>query len=207
MDLLCPRHREFWKPTPSPAAVLYSVIHSPFFHQTNAVQCVLYFFFGPESRYLRGGSGAAQSGKHYGGFRRIDPAPLTASDFLAPLAHAAHPCVALPAVAYAVEFMWTSIFVTVEIPQLFPELFGFNSQQTGLQMIAVIVGTLIGEQVGGRASDLWMARRRKRLGGRTPEPEFRLWLSYFGFALCIIGIVVFLVCSHFPLRPRGRLNL
>lgn len=99
----------------------------------------------------------------------------------------------IPAVAYAMEFLWTSIMVTVEIPQLFPELFGFNTQQNGLQMIAVIVGTIIGEQVGGRMSDLWMSMRRRKLGGRAPEPEFRLWLSYFGFVLCVVGLVVFLV--------------
>lgn len=93
------------------------------------------------------------------------------------------------------EFLWTSIMVTVEIPQLFPELFGFDTQQNGLQMIAVIVGTIVGEQVGGRMSDLWMSMRRRRLGGRTPEPEFRLWLSYFGFVLCIVGVVVFLVSN------------
>lgn len=110
-----------------------------------------------------------------------------------PLSYVAHPCVLLPAVAYAMEFLWTSIMVTVEIPQLFPELFGFNAQQNGLQLIAVIIGTIIGEQVGGRMSDLWMSWRGKRLGGRSPEPEFRLWLSYSGFALGIVGVVVFLV--------------
>lgn len=56
---------------------------------------------------------------------------MTWYDFVEPLAYAARPCVMLPAVAYAMEFLWTSIMTTVEIPQLFPELFGFNTQQTG----------------------------------------------------------------------------
>lgn len=118
---------------------------------------------------------------------------MTWYDFVEPLVYAARPCVLLPAVAYAMEFLWTSIMTTVEIPQLFPELFGFNTQQTGLQMISVIVGTIVGEQIGGRSSDLWMSMRRRKLSGRSPEPEFRLWLGYFGFALCIIGVIVFLV--------------
>lgn len=126
-------------------------------------------------------------------FRRIDKTPMTWYDFVEPLAYAARPCVMLPAVAYAMEFLWTSIMTTVEIPQLFPELFGFNTQQNGLQMISVIVGTIVGEQIGGRMSDLWMSMRRKKLSGRSPEPEYRLWLSYFGFVLCVIGVVVFLV--------------
>lgn len=95
------------------------------------------------------------------------------------------------------EFLFSSIMITVEIPQLFPELFGFNTQQNGLQLVSVIIGTLIGEQLGGRMSDLWMSRRRKKLNGRDPEPEFRLWLSYFGFALCITGVVVFLVQLYY----------
>lgn len=131
--------------------------------------------------------------KQYTSFRRIDKTPLTWYDFFEPMVHAAHPCVMLPTIAYAMEFLWTSIMVTVEIPQLFPVLFGFNTQQNGLQMIAIIIGTIIGEQMGGRMSDAWMLMRRRKLGGLNPNPEFRLWLSYFGFALCIIGIVVFLV--------------
>lgn len=103
----------------------------------------------------------------------------------------------IPSCAYAMEFMWTNIMVTVEIPQLFPELFGFNAQQNGLQMIAIIIGTVIGEQIGGRMSDSWMNMRRRKLNGRSPEPEYRLWLSYFGYALCIIGVAVFLVQLYY----------
>lgn len=173
--------------------------------QTNAVQFILYFFLGPESRYLRGSEATDEersrpaAKRQYWSFRRIDKTPMTWYDFVEPLTHAAHPCVVLPAVAYAMEFLWTSIMVTVEIPQLFPELFGFNTQQNGLQMIAVIVGTIIGEQIGGRVSDMWMrAGRRRKPDGAAPAPEFRLWLSYFGFSLCIIGVVVFLVSCAFP---------
>ncbi|POS72257.1 hypothetical protein DHEL01_v209358 [Diaporthe helianthi] len=168
---------------------------------TNGVQLVLYFFFGPESRYIRGSQpprpedekNKSDFKKQYMSFRRIDKNPMTWYDFVEPLVYAARPCVMLPAVAYAMEFLWTSIMTTVEIPQLFPELFGFNTQQNGLQMISVIVGTIVGEQIGGRMSDVWMSPRRKKLGGRSPEPEYRLWLSFFGFLLCIFGVIIFLV--------------
>ncbi|KAK7747508.1 hypothetical protein SLS53_001763 [Cytospora paraplurivora] len=170
---------------------------------TNGVQLALYFFFGPESRYVRG-SEVPETERHksdfqrqYVSFRRIDKTPITWYDFVEPLKYVAHPCVLLPAIAYAMEFLWTSIMVTVMIPQLFPELFGFNAQQNGLQLISVIIGTIIGEQIGGRMSDMWMSKRRRRLDGRSPEPEFRLWLSYFGFVLCIVGLVVFLVQIYY----------
>lgn len=180
--------------------------------QVNGLQLILYFFFGPESRYIRASEATeiqvaateetkkpepSAFKKQYMSFGRIDKTPLTFYDFVEPLTHAAHPCVVIPACAYAMEFLWTSIMVTVEIPQLFPELFGFNTQQNGLQMIAVIVGTIIGEQIGGRVSDLWMNMRRRKLDGRNPEAEYRLWLSYFGYALCITGLVVFLVQLYY----------
>ncbi|KUI69343.1 hypothetical protein VM1G_05060 [Cytospora mali] len=164
---------------------------------TNGVQLVLYFLFGAETRYIPGsdapGKHKSDFQKQYINFGRIDKTPLTWYDFVRPLSYVARPCVMLPAVAYSMVFLWAFVMTTIEIPQLYPELFGFNAQQTGIQLISVVIGTIIGEQVGGRMSDMWMSARRKRLGGRSPEHEFRLWLSYFGFALCIIGLVVFLV--------------
>lgn len=98
----------------------------------------------------------------------------------------------LPAISYSMIFLFGSIMVTIEIPQLFGEKFGFNTQQLGLQYIGMILGNVIGEQIGGFSSDRWMAWRRKRVG-HLLEPEFRLWLSYFGHILTIVGVVVFLV--------------
>ena len=43
-----------------------------------------------------------------------------------------------------------------------------------------------------------MARRQTKTNSRT-EPEYRLWLSYSGFILAIVGLVVFLVqTAHAP---------
>lgn len=56
-------------------------------------------------------------------------------------------------------FLWGNIVMTVETGQLFPEKFGFNPQQVGLQNISLIVGSVIGEQMGGFLSDWWMWRR------------------------------------------------
>lgn len=89
-------------------------------------------------------------------------------------------------------FLWGSIVLTIEIPQAFPEKFGFNTQQVGLQFIGVIVGSVIGEQIGGLISDRWMALRQKKTGV-PPAAEYRLWLSYIGHALTIAGVVVFAV--------------
>ena len=88
-------------------------------------------------------------------------------------------------------FLFGSIMVTFEIPQIFPAKFGLDTQQVGLQYLGVIIGTVIGEQFGGIASDKWMWQREKK--GLAPKPEYRLWLSYGGHLLTICGLVVFLV--------------
>lgn len=56
--------------------------------------------------------------------------------------------------------------------------------------MALIIGSIIGEQLGGRLSDWWMNAEARKTGER-PQPEHRLWLSYGGFALAIVGLLVF----------------
>lgn len=45
-----------------------------------------------------------------------------------------------------------------------------------------------------------MAARRR--GGKTPRPEFRLWVSYLGYAAVIVGLVIFCVQTR-DLAPQG----
>lgn len=138
-------------------------------------------------------------------FRRIDPTPFTLFEFISPLRMVAYPCVMIPAAAYAMVFLFGSVLVTVEIPQLFAEKFHFNAQQLGLQFLGLIVGSIIGEQIGGHASDLWMRARERKVGPGKHVPEFRLWLSYAGYLLTICGIVVFLV--RIGQAPEGKWNV
>jgi len=158
------------------------------------VQLILYFFFGPETRYIRSASThqSKDRKKSYFNFSRIDPAPLTVSQFYHPLTLATKPSILLPTFAYAMTFLFASVLITVELPQLFGEKFSFNAQQLGLQFLGVIVGSVIGEQLGGSLSDYWMNRHARKTQS-TPPPEYRLWLSYSGFILTIVGMVVFLV--------------
>ena len=151
-------------------------------------------FLGPETRYMR--SGVVHHGssfkQKYLTFRRIDPSPLRFWDFVSPLAFITKPCVVLPTIAYSIIFGFASVMLSIEIPQLYPVLFKFNPQEVGLQSIAFIVGSVLGEQIGGLMSDKWMIWRTNRIGQR-PKHEFRVWLSYLGHALAIIGMTVFLV--------------
>ena len=116
--------------------------------------------------------------------------------------------------------------LTIEIPQIFPVAFHFNTQEVGLQFLGIIIGSILGEQFGGLMSvlhwiyyplcprhkliifnnfrsDRWMAWRAKR--NQYVEPEFRIWLNYVGVLLAICGIVVFLLqlgqIKHYNVTP------
>lgn len=105
-----------------------------------------------------------------------------------------YPNVLLPTIAYSMIFGFTSVLLTVEIPQLFGPKFHFNAQQIGLQFLGMIIGSVLGEIVGGKGSDMFMRRQSAKLGRfRTAAPEHRLWLSYPAFAMVICGLVVFCI--------------
>jgi hypothetical protein len=164
--------------------------------QVNAVQFILYLFLGPETLYRRDFKKPVNNGiikTQFFKFSRINPDPLTWRDFAHPFVYFLRPVVWIPAMSYAMIFLWANVMPTLEIPQIFPERFGLNTQQVGLQFLSFILGSVIGEQAGGRVSDLWMNRRRARTGGAPVNPEYRLWLSYAGHALAIVGVIVFLV--------------
>lgn len=174
--------------------------------QINGGQFILYLFFGPETRYIGSGIDQPEANwkREYMSIRRIDPTPLTWYEFVRPLTMVRHPSIVIPACAYAMIFLFGSILATVEVPQLLQSKFELNAEQLGLQFLGVIIGSLIGEQLGGVMSDQWMRRGARRLD-RKPAPEYRLWLSYFGFGLTIIGAIVFLVCTE--TSPAGHWNV
>ncbi|CAL5865977.1 uncharacterized protein PFLUO_LOCUS184 [Penicillium psychrofluorescens] len=169
----------------------------------NGVQFILYLFLGPETRYVGSKVDPQRSSfkTQYLSIRRIDPTPMSWYEFVRPLTMVRHPSIMIPACAYAMVFLFGSILATVEVPQLLQLKFGLNAEQLGLQFLGVIIGSVIGEQMGGVLSDLWMSRRARRIDHK-PDPEFRLWLSYIGFALTIIGAIVFLVCTQ--TSPAGH---
>ncbi|KAJ7624471.1 major facilitator superfamily domain-containing protein [Roridomyces roridus] len=156
----------------------------------NGAQFVLYYIFGRETLYMRD-IDVPKPTRSFLGFHRIDPRPLTLLDFIHPFSYFLKPRVLFPSIAYAMIFLWACIMPNILIPQIFPKKFGLNAQQVGLQFIATIIGSVIGEQIGGRMSDRWM--RRQGHGRRGAKPEYRLWLTYPGFALAIIGVVVFCI--------------
>ncbi|KIM94313.1 hypothetical protein OIDMADRAFT_45739 [Oidiodendron maius Zn] len=165
---------------------------------TNAVQFILYIFFGPETLFTT-------FYKRYITFCRIDPRPLCLREFIQPLFLITRVSVAIPAVAYAMVFVFAAVLTTVEIPQLLQEKFNLSAQGIGLQFIPLIIGSVLGEQVGGKLSDLWMNRHARHSSLENHAPEYCLWLSYIGFSFTIAGLVVFLVQTQNS--PAGKWNV
>ncbi|KNG90364.1 MFS multidrug transporter, partial [Aspergillus nomiae NRRL 13137] len=164
---------------------------------TNACELILYIFFGPETRYI--GAEVQSSGspfkREYLSVGRIDPTPFRLSEFFHPLSLFTNIPVLLATIAYSMVFLFASVLNSVEVPQLLQSKFGLNAEQLGLQFLGLIIGSLLGEQLGGFMSDMWMNARARRIGHK-PAPEYRLWLSYIGYLLAIAGSVVFLVCTE-----------
>jgi MFS family permease len=165
---------------------------------TNGVQFILYFFLSPETLYVRNRvmppTSKSAFQREYLNFGKIGPFPLNARNFFTPIKLFAYPNILIPTIAYSIIFNFSSVLLTVEIPQLFTPKFHFNAQQIGLQFIGMIIGSVLGEQIGGRGSDFWMRRKASQLGrSRHASPEHRIWIAYPGFLTVIVGLVVFCV--------------
>ncbi|KAK4865071.1 hypothetical protein LT330_001694 [Penicillium expansum] len=175
---------------------------------TNAVEFILYIFFGPETRYIGADVQSPSSAfkTEYLSLRRIDPTPFKMTEFWHPLTLITNIPIVLATIAYSMVFLFASVMNSVEVPQLLQRKFELNAQQLGLMFLGLIIGSLLGEQLGGFMSDMWMNTRARKIGHK-PAPEFRLWLSYIGFLLSIAGMVIFLVCTEqatvgkFDVRP------
>lgn len=123
-------------------------------------------------------------------FRPVTDKPMKFGDFITPLTCARHHVIWIVTLAYAQIFNFAFVLLTVEIPQIFAEKFRLNTQQIGLQFLGMIIGGILGEQAAGPSSDFMMHLYVQRHAGRRASPEFRLWLSFFGYATVVVGFLV-----------------
>lgn len=176
----------------------------------NGAQFILYFFLSPETLYFRNNpkvnTTTSPFRRKYMTFGKISPHSFKFSEFLTPIRLFAYPNILLPTIAYTIVFGFSSVLLTVEIPQIFTPKFGFNSQQIGLQFLGMIIGSVIGEQLGGGGSDWWMKRKASKLGrSRSASPEWRIWVAYPGFVTVIVGLIVF--CLQVSNLPADAYNV
>jgi MFS family permease len=150
------------------------------------------WIFADEPIYNRDGNSNDRSNSKWYKISVKNPNPITLQKLLSPLKEVTRIRVLVPAISYAIVFCYANIVIVVEIPQIFGEKFHFNSEQIGLQFLAVLIGSAIGEVLSGPLSDWWMKRCIKKRGG-AKVIEDRLWISYNGYILVIVGLIVYFV--------------
>ncbi|KAJ5946127.1 hypothetical protein N7454_002966 [Penicillium verhagenii] len=159
----------------------------------NIVQCALYFILSPETNLPDARSRQRDDSsfrEKYLCFRQVSKRPIKLVDFITPLISARHHVIWIVTVAYAQIFNLAFVLLTVEVPQIFGKKFHLNTQQIGLQFLGMIIGGILGEQAAGPLGDFMMRSFLKRHNGQRAQPEFRLWLSYLGYATVIAGFLV-----------------
>ena len=158
----------------------------------NFVEFVAYLFFGPETMYHRRDQSLLRQEPRASSLwkmHRFATAEFSVRELLRPFTLFKQPRIIIPICVYAIVFAYANIGIIIMMPVAYGEKFGEGPQGIGLQFIGLIIGLLIGEQIGGRGSDLWM--RKRSLGRRgTRVVADRLWLSYLGFVCVIVGLVV-----------------
>ncbi|GKZ24111.1 hypothetical protein AbraCBS73388_010729 [Aspergillus brasiliensis] len=164
------------------------------FAMMNFGQFIAYLLLGEETLYIPTDSNTYDAGVVKPSFtqkfipRRINPRPLKLREFIEPLLFTRLPRVLIPACAHSIVFCYGNIALIVEMPIVFGEKFDFDSQQIGLQFIAIIIGCVLGEQLSGPISDRFLQVMHRRRGYHRPAD--RLWLSYIGFGTVIAGLLV-----------------
>jgi multidrug resistance protein len=160
----------------------------------NGTQLLLCLLFGPETLY-RGCDAQSEISAFRAEFlslRRIDPRPLTVSEIILPLRLVTRVPVLIASIGYAVIFLFASILCSVEIPVLLQAKFRLSAEQLGFNFSGIIIGSILGEVLVGQLSKYWDLYQTQRLG-HVPSSKSRLWISYPGYILSCIGIVIFLV--------------
>lgn len=150
----------------------------------------------PETLYIRNIESPRKSSvaSQYIKFGRINKAKFSWMEILEPYIWIKYLPVAVAALAHGMCNTLTSPGITIVLPKIYTEVYGLNAQQVGLQYIAMTIGLIIGEQVGGPLSDFMMKKHkfsRDKGNNERNQAEFRLWAGYLGFALVVCGVLVY----------------
>ncbi|KAJ5452820.1 Translation elongation/initiation factor/Ribosomal beta-barrel [Penicillium cf. griseofulvum] len=173
----------------------------------SGAQFVLYFLLSPETRYIQQESSTSKSDfTKLITFSRIDPTPFSVSEVIRPFSMGKKMTVLLPVLSHSMIFCLSAAMLTVEIPQLFATRFELGPEQTGIQFLGIIVGTILGELFNTVVLSL-MNRRTVEKQRHAMNPKNYLIASYLGFVSMIVGLVVFCVLlgntlpMHYKVSP------
>ncbi|KAI0470056.1 MFS general substrate transporter [Xylariaceae sp. FL0804] len=119
---------------------------------------------------------------------------------------AKYPSVLFPALYYATQYVFSSIFPAVTDAIIFKERFGWDSLQCGLAYGgSMTLGNLAGELAAGIILDKTLQREAERLGTDSPPPEVRLKVIWPGAALVPAGLLIFGFSMQYEAHWSGPL--
>lgn len=110
-------------------------------------------------------------------------------DYISPVWHRLlYPSVSVLAVYYAFLFTISSILPAVTSASIFTELYNFTASQVGLALgVGTLIGTTLGEMLGGTVVDRTMYIHRKRHPDAEIVPEVKLHGIWVGAVLQPVG--------------------
>ena len=124
-------------------------------------------------------------------YRRIDNTPWSSRQIYSCIFVLRHADVALVIFAVTMMTAFLNISMIVEIPAVLGQKFNLSGGQIGLQCLGPIIGSLVGEQIGGRTSD-YIIRRHYRRSGKH-NYALRLHLTHIAWAAAVAGTITFYV--------------
>ncbi|KAJ6451594.1 MFS general substrate transporter [Mycena sanguinolenta] len=168
---------------------------------------VIMLFCLPETLYVRGSTPVTTSRPILRRLRlwglRPEEKRLKLSDFWRPFQMFIYPPVFISALYYAVTFSLGSILPNVTSATLFRLVDNFTTSQTGLALgFGTLIGSTLGELLGGTVVDRTMYLSRKRSGGEAVA-EVRLQGIWVGTVLQPIGLLIWGFCWHYKTHWIG----
>nr|GAT59083.1 MFS general substrate transporter [Mycena chlorophos] len=164
---------------------------------------VMMFFCLPETLYMRNSSVIVKTDRPI--LRRMGlwghrPAEkhLKLIDFWRPFQMVAYPAVTISAFYYCVAFSFSSILPAVTSATLFKIKHDFTPSKTGLALgFGTLIGSTLGELLGGIVVDRSMLLSRKGHADQDPVPEVRLHGIWAGAILQPIGLLIWGFCWQY----------
>jgi hypothetical protein len=115
-------------------------------------------------------------------------------DFLTSFYMLKYPSIAFPFWFYTWSWTFINILPAITMAKIYSTQYGLKSGAIGLCTgVPLIIGSVIGELVAGKLSDIIMYRQAKRNDG-VRIPEHRLYLTWVSAFVGPIGMIIFGVC-------------
>jgi len=156
----------------------------------NAAELLAYLFAFPETQWI---SSNPIGLKERMRFPVNHSMRLRPSTFLQPLLFLQSPVMVIMLFVFGISFGIISVGIAVTLPAVFPPIYGFGAQASGLLFIAYIVGALLGGQIGGLFSDVIVNRFAAKCEreGRLYRHEYRLLAIIPGYFLAVVGLIIY----------------